>query len=423
MTWKSADQWLLKKFRRITSSDAFFPEIDGLRFLAILCVVLFHSNTYILNKAPGIRLLSEHSWIYTHVFGPVFLAGQQGVELFFVISGLILSLPFARAQLGLGQKPSYLKYLKRRLTRLEPPYMLTTVFFFFAAIVVVKNVHAASLWPSLLASLTYTHNFFYPRELPRINCVLWSLEIEIQFYLLAPAICRLYFSIRNASARRIAGLLSVGLWAFVADRIPGLNLLHFGYFFVSGLVLCDIVCSNGSYCGIFRSPVSAALGAVMLAALLWTDFTKPGNRILAVAFPCLIVLFYLVVLLNSFWKRIFSHTLLVVIGGMCYSIYLLHYPLISQVGRFMLRFGRGWGFGPFFCLQLATYVTVVLAVSALFFKTVERPCMRKEWPSELRARLRAWPWWPRQREAASGALPSAILEQAKASGGLEKIER
>jgi peptidoglycan/LPS O-acetylase OafA/YrhL len=398
MDFKSIDRWLLKNFRRITSSDSFFPEIDGLRFLAITLVILYHSNIYIIGKAPGLKPLSENAWFYTNILRPMFSAGHQGVMLFFVISGFILSFPFVRAQLGIGQKPSYRKYLKRRLTRLEPPYILATLAFFLALIWHADKGTVARLWPSLLASLTYTHNLFFPGELPRINCVLWSLEIEVQFYLLAPAICRGYFLIKQAAIRRTVTLILVGLWAACANQFTGMSLFNFGYFFVAGLVLCDIVCSKGESCRIFRLPVFTLLGAVALCALLWTDFSAPESRFLSAAFPGLIVLFYLIVLLNPFWKRLFSHTLVVVIGGMCYSIYLLHYPLISFVGRHMLPVGINWGFGPYFCLQMIVYITAIVIISSLFYKVVERPCMRKEWPAELLMKYRAMRLRPRRRE-------------------------
>jgi peptidoglycan/LPS O-acetylase OafA/YrhL len=74
------------------------------------------------------------------------------------------------------------------------------------------------------------------------------------------------------------------------------------------------------------------------------------------------------------------------IGGMCYSIYLIHYQAISLFGRFT----KDLPFSRYFWVNLLAQSIVVglgvLALSAAFFLLVEKPCMRKDWP----ARLRAW---------------------------------
>src|SRR3954468_10746698 len=100
----------LDGFRRITTSGQIIPEIDGLRFIAIALVIWHHLALYVSTqqRAPlGAAVL-----------------GQYGVELFFVISGFILAVPFAMHFLGGGPRVKLSRYFVRRLTRLEPPYLL-----------------------------------------------------------------------------------------------------------------------------------------------------------------------------------------------------------------------------------------------------------------------------------------------------------
>src|SRR4051812_39015821 len=105
----TARSWL-SGFRRITTTGEYIPEIDGLRFIAITCVVFLHLGTYVGN--------------FGHPDIGIFSIGGKGVELFFVISGFVLATPFVRYRLA-GGKPVRLKpYFLRRLTRLEPPYLL-----------------------------------------------------------------------------------------------------------------------------------------------------------------------------------------------------------------------------------------------------------------------------------------------------------
>jgi peptidoglycan/LPS O-acetylase OafA/YrhL len=78
-------------FKRITSSGNFIKEIDGLRFIAILSVILFHISNY---------LIATHNEIYPDArffyLKKILKSGSLGVPLFFIISGFILAMPFAK---------------------------------------------------------------------------------------------------------------------------------------------------------------------------------------------------------------------------------------------------------------------------------------------------------------------------------------
>src|SRR6202023_4351094 len=97
-------------YRRITSTGRFIPEIDGLRFLAILSVYLFHLAADIQRHSTAASAESLPTNGLFRVAGVL----NVGVPLFFVISGFILSLPFAERQRNL-RKPAPLKqYFLRR---------------------------------------------------------------------------------------------------------------------------------------------------------------------------------------------------------------------------------------------------------------------------------------------------------------------
>ena len=109
---------LYNRFKRITSNQLYFPEIDGIRFLAILLVILFHAHGYFVQKTKVnfVEPAESHAWIDN------FLSkGDRGVELFFVLSGFILCMPFAHQYINNGKKVQLKNYYLRRVTRLEPP--------------------------------------------------------------------------------------------------------------------------------------------------------------------------------------------------------------------------------------------------------------------------------------------------------------
>ncbi len=197
--------------RVVTRGRTFIPEVDGLRFVAIMAVMLYHLRDF----TPGHEIAPHGPGSFVSTF---FGLGHYGVQLFFILSGFLLAMPFASWRLGIGKRPSLRTYYLRRLTRLEPPFVIAMVGLFLLGIVVHLISHGAgpskwpgvSEWPHFLATLFYQHNLVYGGT-SLITPVEWSLEIEVQFYVLAPLLT-LPFSIRNAAVRRMLFLgLIVGL--------------------------------------------------------------------------------------------------------------------------------------------------------------------------------------------------------------------
>src|ERR1043166_5891003 len=146
---------LVRAFSRETSSGRFIPEMDGLRFAAIGMVVLFHLNGFLIVKSKLFYPVPPTDWLAQAAY-----VGFHGVELFFVISGFILGLPFAAHHLKGKPAVSLRKYYLRRLTRLEPPYFVAAIVLFLLAIWIQK-AYMRSLAPHLAASLSYLHNLIY----------------------------------------------------------------------------------------------------------------------------------------------------------------------------------------------------------------------------------------------------------------------
>ncbi len=154
--------------RRVTSGAAFIPEIDGLRFLAIFPVILQHFSERLSRKGPHLEGFNEK------MVG-VLSNGHIGVYIFFFISGFILALPFGKQKLLQGKPVSISKYYLRRLTRLEPPYLICMTLFFLL-LVKVYHEQFSELFPHYVASCLYVHRIIYGVWSP-INPLAWTLEI------------------------------------------------------------------------------------------------------------------------------------------------------------------------------------------------------------------------------------------------------
>ena len=370
--------WLLARFSRETSSGRFIPEMDGLRFAAIGMVVLFHLNAYLMAKSTAYAVSTAQSdWL-----APVALVGFHGVELFFVISGFILALPFAAHHIKGRPSVDLRKYYLRRLTRLEPPYIFALLGLFFLA-ACVKGKPPASFYPHLGASLFYMHSLIFGTFSPALG-VAWSLEIEVQFYLLVPLLT-LLFAIKSTTFRRM-GLAALILATLTAQSLflrhsprVSLSILAYLQFFLVGFLLADVFLVHWGEAP--RRRMTWDLVALVGWPLLWVLLRS--STLTHWLYPVWVFVLYCAAFLGKFTNRVFSNGWITAIGGMCYSIYLIHYEVISAAGRFTKVIGPDAPYWAYLVIQLVLVGGVVVVVCGLYFILIEKPCMRRDWPQRL----------------------------------------
>lgn len=368
-------------YSRITSSGSFIPEIDGLRFVAILSVVLFHLYGFIEYKDNSFY---NSSYNFNFVLNLI-KNGNFGVELFFVLSGFILGLPFARYYLLNGSIISIKSYFLRRLSRLEPPYIIVMFSLLIGSIFISKNLSITDGTQSFLASIGYMHNFIYA-EPSLINTVAWSLEIEIQFYILAPLLS-LFFSIKNNITRRTLLIFTTLFFSVfsILTTLPFLSILDYLQYFLLGFLLVDFYLLEGvkNKTSILRNIFTIISFLIIFSfneKYFNTNFQKSlwNISVLILIFSA----YYNVILRKSL--RFFSKRAITNVGGMCYTIYLIHFAIISFIGNPLLSIQ----FSSNPILNIGLYSVIILSsillFSAVFFILIERPCMDKNWPTKLK---------------------------------------
>lgn len=146
------------------------PSLDGLRAAAVVLVMLFHAWFYI----PGVPFRSDLSSF------PIYY-GRTGVQLFFVLSGFLLFLPYARWIFGLQSQPSALQFYKRRILRVGPAYWMVLII-----LVCVHPITRFAIMDALL-HVVFLANIS-PDTMYQINGVFWTMAVEVQFYALLPLI-------------------------------------------------------------------------------------------------------------------------------------------------------------------------------------------------------------------------------------------
>lgn len=379
---------LLRRLTRITSSGRFIPEIDGLRFIAIASVVCYHLVGYLAAKSDNSPPLLATP---TRPMTPHLHEAHFGVQLFFVISGFILALPFASHSLKGTPRVNLKKYFLRRLTRLEPPYLLSMILLFFA-IVFYKGVAFRDAAPHLGSGLFYVHNVVYGEVNP-INPPAWSLEIEIQFYLLVPVLASV-FLVQTRWLRRClivgAGGIAVLVQLLFLDASGrwGLTIINFLQLFLAGFLLADVYLAdwNERPRHHWRWDLVSLIGWPLFI-YIW--HTSP--RLSAAALPILAFCLYVATFRGVVFNRILSSLWITAIGGMCYTIYLLHSSIISFAGKLLHPVGSNLPSPIGMGVQAILLLACVLVLSTIYFVLIERPCMRRDWPRRLAAYLRGRP--------------------------------
>ncbi|WP_228831580.1 acyltransferase family protein [Nocardia elegans] len=181
----------------------FLPALEGMRGLAALGVVLTH--VAFQTGAGG-----------TPVLGRIWGRFDMAVAVFFALSGFLLWRPHAAAARGLGRAPSTGYYLRHRAARILPAYWVVVC----AVLLLLPNAAdtaGARVWLSNLALL----QVFVPLTLTDGLTQMWSLSVEVAFYLVLPLLAFAVVGLRGESARlRIPAVLSLGVVSLVWNFLP-----------------------------------------------------------------------------------------------------------------------------------------------------------------------------------------------------------
>lgn len=328
-------------------------DIDGLRAIAVLAVVLFHAG----------------------VTG--FGGGYVGVDVFFVISGYLIT-QILRRDINQTGRIDIVDFYERRVRRIVPALLVFFAFTLAAGYAVFMPDDLVELAKETLASLLFVSNvkfwrgadYWFSGVRPLLHT--WSLSIEEQFYLFFPLLLA-FLAKRGARTCRTTLLL---LWALsLAVSIAGVNQAPSAAFFLLPSRIWEL--TTGAILALdfvprFRSireqNVAAAVGLLMVVVpcLTYTDRTPfPGLPALV---PCIGTALLLQAgrETSNVVSIFLSQRLLVGIGLISYSLYLYHYPvfLIAKelAGNEDLSFY--WALG-------AVIVSLLLAVVSWRF--VERP--------------------------------------------------
>ncbi len=372
---------IIQLFQRTTSSKNFIPEIDGLRFIAILTVVIFHFHFLFVKEIGGQVVMDlQDGGIFTAHWWLIRL--DLGVKIFFGISGFILSVPFFNHYWFGGQKVKIKAYFIRRLTRLEPPFLVAVTGFLFVHLFLLHE-NLEQMFPRYLATIAYLHTSIY-NEYSLINPVTWSLETEVQFYILIPLLATIILPIKNRSLVFFIGLSllfgSISLRGFILRESPYGMLANIGGFFshfLVGIFFAYLYLVKQNWIR-QREWIWDMLGLIFFFSIFW--FYKPQAGFWnQVAFNASIFLFFIAVFKGIIFNKVMNLPVIYLIGGMCYTIYLLHLAFFGLLVKIFSKFIFFENYSSNFLLFSLLAFLLLMMISGLFFIYIEKPCMKKDW--------------------------------------------
>lgn len=360
----------------VAGAAGFLPACEGLRAAAALGVLVTH---------VAFQTGSVTDTIMGRTWGRFDLA----VAVFFALSGFLLWRPHARsARAEAAKAGSTARYLRHRIVRIMPAYLVVVI----AVLVLLPEAHGASLqtWLGNLALV----QVFVPYSLTSGLTQMWSLSVEMAFYLLLPLLAWVLWRLRGPAARwrvpviAAAALLSLA-WGFLP--IPTVDGVHHdnwlpGYlaWFAAGMILAEQAMRPPAWAvRLARAPgLMLAVAAVAFIVAASPLAGPPGlvdlvareyaAKIVAGAILGYALLAPIVLGVPGRAHPILAHPVALTLGRWSYALFLWHVAVLMVVFPIL-------GVPPFsgyMLVVLLLTVAISVPIASISFALVEEPSRR-----------------------------------------------
>lgn len=329
------------------------PDIDGLRAVAVLAVVFFHMG------------------------GLPVSGGFVGVDVFFVISGYLIS---GNIMKSMGQgRFSLLEFFERRFRRLQPALIGVMLASVVAFSIVLTPIDYKAFAQSVGSSLLFCSNvlfylksgYFDPSSETKPLLHTWSLGVEEQFYFVFPLLMLLVYGWGRkwmAVAFGLLALTSLTWSAFGSEKYPeAVFYLPFSRMWELLLGVLLVLLKDRLPSGRWIREVMAATGLMLVLSSILMFTPKQGYPGWEAVVPC----FGAVLIIASaergigYVSGLLAWRPMVFIGTLSYSMYLWHWPLLVFIKYLLFR--------DLDQIEIVLYLLALLGVSWLSWRWIETP--------------------------------------------------
>ena len=333
------------------------PEIDGLRAVAVVLILLFHAG---------------FDWVS---------GGFIGVDVFFVISGYLITRNIAY-QMDDGAF-SFAKFYINRIRRLMPALFFTLLITLILGFYLFSPNDLERLGQSLLSAVFSVSNFFFWGEADYFNpssdikplLHTWSLAVEEQFYLIWPALLFVLYKLKNKTLLVAFFLISIIASLYISELYIENHpeavffLLPFRFFEFSLGALCVFITKKNLNKSILNELIflTGILLIVIPALTYSSDTVFPGVSALL---PCLGAAAIIFVGSASRVHVVLSNKLFVSMGLISYSVYLIHWPIFV--------FYKYWVFEDISTIEVIVLLISSVLAGFLMWRFIETPFRYKK---------------------------------------------
>ncbi len=345
-----------------------YKSLQAGRAIAAILVVLFHLSAAIsLEKYFGIK-----------EFSIPFSFGYSGVDFFFVLSGFII---FHAHKSDFGQPGKLVPYLYKRVTRVYPVYLIVFIGVYVLAIISpqLRNSvpHDVLLVVKSMLLLPQDKSLVGGTGAP-VLIVAWTLQFEMLFYL----VFSLAIVNKRLGVAAILLFILLSLYRLVGQEYEfPLNFIasEYVWLFLMGMLVAKFTTLTRGGLGLAK--VLAVFGGaiyfiVSLGVIMELDEFSEFNRTIVYGVGCSFIVAALVVFENN-GKTFLGHKTFQLLGASSYSLYLIHFPLISILLKLAMIAGLA-SLGFFGAvLSFVLILMVCIFTSIAFHLVVERPVSEK----------------------------------------------
>jgi peptidoglycan/LPS O-acetylase OafA/YrhL len=365
-----------------TSNNAYRPDIDGLRAIAVISVVLYHFGV------------------------PYFNGGFVGVDVFFVISGYLIT-GIVLAELRTGSF-SFARFYERRARRLLPTLTMVFLVTFAVSLAIMTPRDFEVFSKSMFYALIFAANIFFDSQggyfgpdlelAPLLHT--WSLAVEEQFYIAWPLLLVLAFRYARTRLHVIAALL---LLASFYANVSLVETKPVAAFYRPHTRVWELLagCTLAFGMPVLRGIAAQAIGVAGMLFILFAVFTYTAETQFPGVAAAMPVLGAAMVIWSgqsaaTLVSRLLSIPPLVFVGLISYAWYLWHWPMISLFRYQFERQPSG--------VEIVSLLVASIALAALSWKFVETPVRRGSF------------WRPRSRMMGAAAVASVSMMALAGTG-------
>lgn len=398
--------------KKLYSVDYIKP-LDGVRALAILIVAWFH-----IWQLSWLQPIKEVGWLSVFNISQINLdwivrTGYQMVDVMLLLSGFCLFLPYAKSMVYGMKEPEIKSFYKKRIARIAPSYYFAILVALIVALWAGKYSSMSDMWKDLIPHIFFVHTYTERAYLAtNLNGVLWTLAVEVQFYIIFPFVAKLF---KRCSWATYCGMVAAS-WMFdnwiITPRLDSINL---------GMWFNQLP----TFLSVYANGMMAALIVVKLSHILNTYLenseeaeANKTQRIVGYFFTLLMILSLYVYYImmkdfvaaenNSIWQynnryefslvfavfiigsafalpfvqKIFGNRIMKFLSGISFQIYIWHQFLAALLKEHHIPYWTGetapnmlgdkaWMWKYFL---LCWGVSVIAAIAGTYL--IERPCTK-----------------------------------------------